>query len=376
MKQYYTIISIFLLFLLFNTGCGNSPETNGDNTNDAAQLILLTQKQIDSEGIEFGEITKHVFEERVLCNGYIKAPANGIAKVSTPISGKVESINCVLGDFVRKGQVLCRLSSNEFMILQRDFAETSVILGRLKADYKRSKTLYNEKIGAEKDFRAIESDFKAMTTKYMALKIWLETLKLNVSKIENGDLYSTFPVVAPIKGYVTDLDLILGQFTMQEKDLVEIVNIDKLQLQLSVYEDDISKLKPGQLVQFKSLGEQELSHAATLVSIGKAISIDSRTIQCIANISNEVGKDFMNRSYVEASLIVNQSEANALPDEAILKSVEGNYVFVVDKSDGETSYLRKVFVTIGRNSNAYSEIITGEFNGKILIKGVYNLQTE
>jgi membrane fusion protein, heavy metal efflux system len=376
MKQYYSITSIFLLFLFFNTGCGNSPETKGYDTNDSEQLILLTQKQINSEGIEFGEITKHVFEERVLCNGYIKAPVDGIAKVSTPISGNVENINCVLGDFVRKGQVLCMLSSNEFMNLQQDFAETSAILSRLKVDYERSKTLYNENIGAEKDFLAIESDFTAMTTKYKALKIWLETLKLNVSKIENGELYSTFPVVAPIKGYVTDLDLILGQFTGQQKDLVEIVNIDKLQLQLSIFEDDISKLKSGQLVYFKSLGEQELSHTATLVSIGKAINVDSRTIQCIANISNEVGKEFINRSYVEASLIVNQSEANALPNEAILKSAEGNYVLVLDKSDSEASYLRKVFVTIGRNSDAYSEIITDEFRGKVLIKGVYNLQAE
>ena len=376
MKQYYSIIAVFMIIALIGTGCGNSPETNADSPGEANQLISITQDQVDSESIELGELTTQIFEESVNCNGYIMAPANGMAQISTPISGIVETINCKLGDFVKKGEVLCLLSSNELMVIQQDFAETSAILSRLKTDYERSKTLFNEKIGAEKDFLAIESEYKATTAKYNALKIRLESLRLNITKIEGGELYSAFPVVSPIKGYISDMNIVLGQFAEQQKNLIEIVDVNQLQLQISVFQDDIDKLKTGQNISFSSLGEHALHHYATLISIGKTVNLESKTILCIAKIKNSDGFNFINNSYVEASVTVNDSEAKALPNEAILKSDNDYYVFVVEKSENGVYYLQKVKVNIGRISKGFSEIINGEFDGKVLVKGVYNLQSE
>lgn len=361
---------------LIITGCGNSSETNGDTESQSDQLIRITQEQVSSEGIELGEPTVQMFKESFTCNGYILAPANGMAQISTPISGIVKAVYCALGDYVNKGDVLCSLTGNEIMVIQQEYAETSARFKQLKADYERSKTLFNEKIGSEKDFLAVESDFKAMTAKYNSLRIRLELLRLDVTDISEGKLYSSFPVVAPIRGYITNMDLLLGQFIEQKQNLIEIIDIDQLQLQLSIFEDNVTKLKTGQRVQFNSVGENDLIHSATLTSIGKTINPESRTIKCIAKISNDDGARFINGAYIEASVVTEQSEARALPSEAILKSDNDYYVFVVERSENEVYYIRKEKVTIGRVSNGFSEIIAGELQGKVLISGIYNLQSE
>lgn len=376
MKLYNNNLSYYFILLLLISGCGNHSAIKEEVPVDTEQFIRISQKQAESEKIEFGEATLMTFKEVVKCNGYIMSPSNGMARISTPVTGIVETVNCSLGDYVKKGAVLCTISSNELMIIQQDFAETSARLIRLKADYDRIKALFEEKISAEKDFLAIESEYKAMTAKYHALKIRLEIMRLNSTKIENGDFISAYRVVSPINGYITDLNIVLGQFVELQRSIIEIVDTKQLQLILSIFQQDITKLKQGQSVDFNSIGEPESAHSGKIIAIGRTVDPDSRVIKCIAAISNEKEADFINQSYVEASVIVNQSDIKALPSEAILKSDDDYYVFVVDKFDDEGYSLRKVKVNVGRIYNGFSEIIDGEFAGKILVNGVYNLQSE
>ena len=373
MRRYDFIMAVYILMVLITIGCTKTSKTSENVPSETNHLLQITQKQFESDSMRTGEVTIRNFQDEVQCNGYITAPVNGMAQISTKISGIVETIHCSQGDYVKKGQILCMLSSNELIILQQDFAETSAILKRLKADYERSKALFNKKIGAEKDFIAIESEYKAMMAKYQSLKLRLELLKLNVSKIETGKLYSVISIIAPINGYITNLNIVLGQFIEPQKYLIEIINVNQLQLQLSVFENELNKLNIGQNIKFNSLGEPNSIHYATLSSVGKTINLESKTIQCIAKIKNE--HSFINNSYIEARIIVNQREARALPNEAILKSGKDYYVFIVEKSDNQIYYLRKVNVNIGSVSNGFSEIIVDGDLTKIVTRGVYNLQT-
>ncbi|MCK5840301.1 MAG: efflux RND transporter periplasmic adaptor subunit [Bacteroidales bacterium] len=376
MRRYNLINALFIVLLFITFGCADTSKTNEDVISETGRFIQITQKQFASDNMEIGEVTIQNFKDEVKCNGYITAPPNGMAQISTQISGIVETINCSFGDYVKKGDILCMLSTNELFVLQQNFIETSAILKRLKADYERSKALFNEKIGAEKDLISIESEYEAMMAKHQSLKLRLELLKLNVSKIEAGELYAAFPVIAPINGHITSLNIVLGQFIELHKTLIEIVDVNQLQLQLSVFENDIKKLKPGQRIQFNSMGETDSLHYAILFSTGKTINMESMTIQCIAKIENKDKVMFINHSYIEAAIIVNQREANALPNDAISKAGQDNFIFVVEKSDNQIYYLRKVKVNIGCVSKGFSEIINGDALTKIITKGVYNLHTE
>jgi len=376
MKLYtlFTIIPFALIFLA--TGCGKSSKTTEDTKPETDQLVKITISQFQSDSMAIGTISTQTFEDEVRCNGYITAAANGMAQISTPIAGIVESVNCSMGSYVKKGQTLCMITGNDLMAMQQEFTETSARLKRLKSDYDRSKSLYDEKIGAEKDFIAIESEYKAMKSKYLSLKLRLELLRLNVAKIETGDLYASFSVISPINGYITKQNLVLGQYIEQQKLLVEIVDVSQLQIQLSVFEKDIAKLKPGLTVNFSSPGEISFNNKATLVSIGKAVNPDTKTVTCIAAIKNGQQTNLINQSYIEAIIAVNSSEAKSLPSEALIKSGKEYYVLLVEKSDTEAYYLRKQKVSIGRISHGFTEITDDIDLTKVLVKGAYNLSSE
>jgi len=373
MKLYNTIKTMMVLMVFMSIGCTNTSSTTEVAITEPDHLISITQKQFEAYSMKIGEVTSQIFDEEVICNGYITSPTNGMAQISTHISGIVETINCTLGDYVKEGQVLSTLSSNKLIILQQNFIETSITLSRLKSEYERSKTLLKENIGSKKEFIAIESEYKALAAKYNALKLQLKLLTLNVSIIEGGEFYSVFPITAPIDGYITNINIVIGQTVDLQKNLIEIVDVNKLQLQLSIFESDVKYLKVGQNVVFSSPGNIIDEHKAILASIGKTVNMELMTIVCTAKILDEDMGNFINNSFVKASIIVSQKEVQAIPNDAIVKSGDDYYVFIVEKMDGQIYYLQKVKVDIGIRSKYFTEIIDGGDLTKVLISGVYNL---
>ncbi len=377
MKHYsiFRLVFIFALTFLFDACSGGGNEKAGAEDVANAHLIKITQEQFDVNGMKLGKVVTHDFDKIVDCNGYITVTPGGMANISTQIGGLVKKINVSPGDHVKKGDVLCELTSNEFINLQKDFAETSAKLKQLDSDCRRSKKLYKEKIGSEKNFIAIESEYMSMHARYTALKMQLQLLDLNVNRIEKNNFYQTCPVLSPITGQVSDVFINLGQFVEQQQKLMDVIDQDKMQLRLSVFEDDVYYLKQGQDVNFYTINNRDSVYAAKLKNISKSINSDTKTITCLADI-DEGQIDFVNNSFIRAGIITDKQEAPALPSEALSKSRTGFKVLTLVKKEGDLYYFKWVKVETGRVSKHFTEIFDGSGLGEVLVKGVYNLQAE
>ncbi|NQU35517.1 MAG: efflux RND transporter periplasmic adaptor subunit [Bacteroidetes bacterium] len=373
-NNYINVLIIVIIFISFS--CSNNQSNEAENYVEDDSRIQITVGQFESDQMKLGELSIQPFEELVACNGIINAPIDGIAHISARISGIVESINYNIGEHVLAGEKLCTISSSTLIAIQQDFLETSANLERLKIDFERSKALYNENIGAKKDYVSKESMYKAMSAKYQSLKMQLKQLNLSIEKIDKGDLYTTFSILAPISGYITNMNMVMGSYIEPQIQTMEIIDTDKLQLQLSVFEDDISNVLPGQKVNFKLLGESIYNHHGVLQSIGKTINTNSKTVHCTAKIIGDENYNFTNGSYVEANIIVKSSKSLALPSEAVVKHGDNYYILVVDQFIEDTYYLRKEKIEIGNVCSGYTEIIHSGPVNNIVIQGIYNLQMD
>ena len=377
MKHYSILRSVFIsaVAFIFISCSGSNSENEGSEDTANAHLIKITQEQFDANGMKLGKVVTHNFEKVVECNGYVTEAPGGIAHISTQIGGLVKKINVNPGDRVKKYEVLCELTSNEFINLQKDFAETSAKLKQLKSDYLRSKKLYEEKIGSEKDFIAIESAFKSMNAQHTALKMQLQLLGLNIDRIENNNFYQTCPVLSPIAGQVSDVFVNLGQFVEQQQRLMEVIDQEKMLLRLSVFENDIYSLKPEQIVRFYTVNNKDSVYTAKLNNISKSIDPKTKTITCLANIDKgQTG--FVNNSYIRAIIVTGEQQAPAIPNSALIKSDSSFKVLALVKKEGDVYLFKRVNVTTSRESKQFTEIINDNDLGEVLVNGVYNLQVE
>jgi cobalt-zinc-cadmium efflux system membrane fusion protein len=374
----YEPLKIFLAIIPFVLllGCDNATETNMPEEAGHSNLIQISQEQFSANNMQLGKPEMRNFENTVECNGYITAPPNGMANISIQIGGIIKRIDLSPGDYVKKGDILCELTSNDFISLQNEFAETSVKLNQLEADYKRIKTLYDEKIESEKSFLAIESSYKATQAMYIALKMQLQLMDLDINRIERNEFYLTYNKRSPISGQVMEIYINLGQYVQQQQKLMEIVNSNSLQLKISVFEKDIKHLKPGQLVKFYSINNNDSIYIASLKSIGKSINAKTKTINCFAEIRNVKQGGFVNNSFIRVEIVTDEEKVVSLPNDAFIKSGDSFYVLNLVNSENNTYSFEKVKVETGRKSKHYTEIIGAEGLKDVLTNGVYNLQTD
>lgn len=377
MRTYNKLFFGLLFLFAVSAGC-TSKKPDGESAISSADssLVVITQRQFDAMGMEFGDLREAQFSETVKVNGHIVSSVKGQAQVTSRIAGTVKNILREAGDFIPAGGVLCTIESNDFIVLQQDFIAVSNQYNEAKSAYERLHALYRDSISSRKDFIAAQSAFNSLSAQYNGMKQRLSLLSVNPAQVEKGSIVRTLDIKSPIGGYITAINCMLGEYVTPEKMLMSVVNTNQLYLQLDVYEKDVSELAIGQNVFFYNPNSSDEKFLATLAKIGKAINPEKKTIACVAQIASPDVR-FVNNMYIEADINVKEFTAKSLPEDALETLSDGTYrVFMLEKKSGENIFLKPVSVEVGLIYNNLAEIKTQLPAQQILVKGVYSLPSE
>jgi cobalt-zinc-cadmium efflux system membrane fusion protein len=339
-----------------------------------SELIEITKAQFEAEEMEIGEPGMNEFAERIHFTGTIIPDVNGQAQVSLSIPGIIKDIICKPGQTISRGSVLFEVTGNEFIETQKDFAESFSLLERLKSEYMRAKELYDENITTEKEFLLAQSSYLGENARYNGLKIKLENLGLNVTKIETGEFYSSYFIKSPIRGFVASVDAAIGQYIEPQQKIADIIDDQSYQLRLSFFEQNINKIKSGQKVVFYSSGNTTDSYEATINSVGRTIMQDSKSIEGFAEIQNTA--NFVNNQFVEGEVYVSSDQAMSVPESALLYLENDSYLLALEDETSEAYFFKPIKITIGRKDNNFVELLSELQGEKVLIDGIYNVQIE
>lgn len=377
------LFATLTLFLL--TGCEEHiPEKNIEPENSEQTIVEITNEQMKAAGIKLGGFQKRKMKNRVKANGILELPPQNKANISPLMGGTVKDILVIEGDFVEEGQPLIQLQHPEFIQLQQDFLEAVNMQSYLEAEYERKKNLYNENISSSKEFQQVEMEYKTNESKVKAIRAKLQLLNLDVAKIENGEIQSFISIKSPIHGYVRRVETSIGVYVAPNEQIIEILDNHHIHIDLLVYENDINKIKVDQFVNFKIAGLKNVEHQAKVFAVGKAFENDLKAVRVHAEIENP-DENLLPGMYVDASILTDEFESNTLPESALLREGENNYIFINDNSEHEdeeedhhTSF-RKIEVKLGIIDNGFAEVTPFEDidqNAAVVLQGSYYLDAE
>jgi cobalt-zinc-cadmium efflux system membrane fusion protein len=337
-------------------------------------LVEITQAQFQASGMKVGKISQQTFRDKISCKGYVSAPSSAMSKICPLIPGKVNSLRYKIGDYVPAGAVVATVSGNDFMALQQSFAEAAAAYAKAKGDYDRVLALWAENIGAKKDVQAAKASYQASYASYQSLRSRIAALGISPARVESGRMYTHYPVVAPIGGYLTRTDAVIGQYIDMETPVAELVDLRAVQLRLSVYETDMDRLKVGQLVVFATAGSDDRTLSARLSTIGKTVNPDSKMVDCIATIDQGSRLSLVNESFVSAEIVVAARQHTALPVGAVQKHGNEYTVYVGEKHRGNVYKLKKTVVSVGMTDGDYIEVKTPLTGRDIVLQGIGTMQ--
>jgi cobalt-zinc-cadmium efflux system membrane fusion protein len=170
----------------------------------------------------------------------------------------------------------------------------------------------------------------------------------------------------------------IGKFVSATDVLFEIVNNEKLFLDLVLFEKDVEKVAKNQKIHFFINNETE-QHSAVVYQISKSVNED-KTYKVIANVT-DVCKNIIPGMYVNAFIEASSNSVSCLPSDAIVSFEQKDYILVFEKNkkeDGKdfTEY-KMIQVKKGVTDSGFTEIILPEkysaVTFKVVVKGAYNL---
>ncbi|QRM88439.1 efflux RND transporter periplasmic adaptor subunit [Lacinutrix sp. WUR7] len=361
-----------LLFSMVLVACGNSekkaeivPETETYNNK-----TTITKAQFEGEKMAFGSLSEYDFNETIKVNGMIDVPPKNKSSVTTFTGGYITKTPLLIGDSVKKGQLLVTLENPEFVELQQNYLEVAEQLNYLKSEYHRQKTLFEEKITSEKNYLKAESAYKSNLAHYNGLRKKLQMLNLNPSSVEQGRISSTINLYAPISGHVTKVYVSNGTYVSPSDVIMEIVDIDHIHLELSVFEKDIMQIKKDQKILFTIPEASNKTFEAEVHLVGTTIDEQTRRVKVHGHVDNDK-ENFIVGMFVDADIIVDSTKSMGLPKEAIMEVGDAFYVLVLEEQHAEEFQLEKVKLELGKQTEMHVEILNAEVlkDKQILVKG-------
>lgn len=374
----YKITALIIIAAFWN--CGD--KTKRLQENDASSTGIDDRIEISQEQFEHGKmkldgIKESIFPVTVKTTGMIDVPPENRAVVSAIMGGYIRKTPLLIGDQVRKGQLLVTIENPEFVSIQQQYMEVHGQLSYLKAEYDRQQTMVSENITSRKSFLKAESDYKTAIAKYKGLQKQLNLLNISPEQVERGNFNSTASIVAPIDGSITNVNVSKGSFVSPSTPIMEIINNDHIHLELSVFEKDIMNVKKGQNVTFRIPEASPESFLAKVYLVGTSID-ENRTIKVHAHLEHE-DSNFLTGMFVEANIIIDTSSQYSLPTDAIGIIDDQAYVLILDEKKDNNYYFKQVAVKIiGSYEDKSALANTSSFkpDAQFLVKGAFKLIAE
>jgi len=379
-------IALILYFALKPKAVAESeaeePATEKPHAEAPVKEVELNEAQYNAAGVSLGTFTMKNLSDVVNANGYTKLPPQNQADISVHLGGVVQTIKVIEGEFVKKGEVLATIESPEFAKLQEAYLTSKSNLEFLSLEYERQKKLSEEDVNSKKVFQRSKSDYDIEKARYNSLQKQLTILNLG-----NGvNASSTMPVVAPISGYVTEVNIKIGSNAEVGKPLFGIVDNSKLHVDLLVYEKDLHKVKAGQNIRFVLTNQDNIEITGKVFNVSKAFENETKSVAVHADISNS-NQTLIPGMYVNALIDVGTQNVASLPADAIVRADGREFIFILEegheeeaghKEAGKTFHFQRIEVKTGTAQLGYVQVSVLQpidKNAQIVLKGAYYIQS-
>jgi len=375
----YKYITTFLLIALI--ACNGTPKKAKESKAEEVipeDIVEMRADQIKLANIETGSIEMRAMSGTLKVNGTIAVAPQNMATVCAPMGGFIKSTTLMPGNSVSKGQTLVVIENQEFVDIQQSYLEAKNKFEFAESEFKRHTELYKNEVYSQQNLQQVTSDYKSLKSQVKALEQKLTLIGINPGNLHEDDISSSVKIVAPISGFLKTVNINLGKFVAPADVMFEIINSDKLFLELTMFEKDADKVAQGQKIRFFINNETE-PHEAIITQPGRAIDAD-KTYKVYANVTG-VCKNVLPGMYVNAIIETSGNQVASLPSDAVVSFDDKDFIFIFDKNKEEagqpfTEY-RIIEVHKGVTDGGFTEVILPEgFNittAKVVLKGAYNL---
>ena len=291
--------------------------------------VMMTGQQMETMGITLDSSRMQALANQVKVFGEVVLPPDHRATLSVVMDGIVKEIRVMEGDFVETGEILARIEHPAVADLQREYLEAAIRDTFLLQELERQERLRADSVNAEKTLQEVSSDYHSNKAHRRGLERKLAQLNLDPESMVTGSVSGSYPLRAPISGYVGAVQVNTGMHVSASKGLLEITDNRQSYIDMAVYEQDFGSVKTGQSVRYHLTGDPGRYWEGKVIRKSRRFDRESRTARVHASMPETAGEELLPGMAVKAYIGTGGNEVRSLPEAAFVLEQGRNYLFVL-----------------------------------------------
>jgi cobalt-zinc-cadmium efflux system membrane fusion protein len=344
--------------LISTSGCKENASEEETNEEEAeAREATPDQVTLSVEALESLRLTYARAEERELSPS-LEVPAEIVAvpdrraTVGPRVAGRVVDVGVNVGDRVERGEALVVLESDEVGRARADLiaARARAAVARRKLD--RERGLLEDRITSRRAFEEAEGDQQVAEADLRAARTRLATFGVTPSEPAPRNP-ARVTLTSPMSGTVVMRSVHVGQWARPSETLVEVVDLDELWLQASVYEREMRFVDVDQPVQVEVRAFPGEVFRGTVAQVAGTLDERTRSIGVrvvLPNPEHRLRPGMFATARIQGNPAHEPRRLLVIP-RAALQEVLGH---------------RSVFVKVGNGTFELRRVSTGEREGELV----------
>ena len=280
------------------------------------------------QSLRIDTVTLSPLINAITLTGKVGTNEDNVIPVNSLVSGIVQDIKVALGDYVRQGQVLAVVRSQEMAQYSSDLLNAGTNLRIARKNLDKTIDMYHGGLASLTD---------SLSAEVAVQQAQAELDRVNrVLKINGGNTNGEFVVRAPISGFIVQKGATNDQAIRGDNSasLFTISDLKNVWIQANVYESNISLIHPGENVDVTTLAYPGRIYKGRVDKIMNVLDPTSKVLKVRVVLPNP---DYTLKPEMYASITVSDKENKqclSVPTSAVIFDNSQYYVLVFhSKSD-------------------------------------------
>lgn len=346
-----TCLAAGCMGIVMLSGCSEEHiESNNVPTTKAPFVLNDTM----ASRIETAPATTETVHGMLTLNGKVSADENNVMDIFPLVGGHVRDIYAVLGQYVKKGETLAIIFSNEIAEYEKELNAARQDLELAEKSLKNAQEMYDARLIAEKEM--------------LPLKYEVDKAKLVLKRLEETQkLYGTndrseYVVKSPMSGFIIQKNISKDQQLRSDNGspIYTIAEINEVWVLADVYESDIARIREGQTAKIEMISYPGEYISGKIDKIFTVLDPETQTMKVRITLPNSGYKLKPEMNCVITLEYDESQQMLAIPSKSIVFDKSKNFVMVYkDKSHIETREVT-TYKTVGDKAYIAKGLQEGE----------------
>lgn len=370
-------IASFIFIALILSGCDkgepiDSPQKESEEERD---LNSITVRPELAERLKIGQPSLIDLADKIQIPSRVQVDEERTAKIGSYVTGRIINMFVVLGDYVKAGEPLARITSPDLTQAQLAYlrAASRVVVTQKSAE--RGRHLLAADVLPLAEVERRQSELEIAQAEHSAATDQLRLLGMSNAELKelarNGKILPWLDIKATREGYVIARNVIVGQVVQPADPLFQVADLSKVWVVGDVPEQIVGDVRHGQHVEINIPAIGNADFDGVIIFVSDTVNRLTRTVMIRVMVENPERK--LKPDMLANMHITDQHKTLVVPEAAVVRELNQDYVFIAISGDR----FQRIPVELGYEVANFRPVLSGlTIDQRIVMEGAFHLDSE